>query len=74
MTEVFQTWLEAAVHSSQSVRIERVAASRVVFAVALITYYRFTAIKSGRQDEDEADDRCGSTRDHGHRRRDRRTM
>lgn len=74
MAEVFQTRLEAAVDSSQTVRIEWIATSWVVLAVALITYYRFTAMKSGRQDEDEdeADDRRGLIRDHGHR--DRRTM
>lgn len=72
VAEVLQTRPKAAVHDSQTVRIEWIATSGVVLAVALVTYYRFTAIESGRQDEeDEADDRRGLVRDHG-RDRDRR--
>lgn len=73
VTEVLQTRLKAAVYSPQSVRIEWVATSGVILAVALVTYYRFTTIESGRQDDkDEADDQRSLVRDHGHR--DRRTM
>lgn len=42
VAQVFQAWLKAAVHGSKTVRIERIAAPWIVFAVALVAYYCFS--------------------------------
>lgn len=72
MIQVLQTWLEAAVHGSKCVRIDRIAAPWIVQAVALIAYYRFTVMESRHQNHEEEDeDRRETISSHHH---DHRTM